>query len=351
MPWRLPAAALAVALMLHSGGPFASEPALAGDDLASIPPPGRIVMVEGRQVHIHCTGAGSPTVVLEEGLGGSSLNWAWVQRYVAEVSRVCSYDRPGYGWSDPADTPMDAANTSRQLYALLQAAGEKGPYIAVGHSLGGAYMRLFAAEHRKDVAGLVLVDAIHPSALTEAGEMGLQPIIRKEDMFTSFLTSNEITWQMARGLGIAKTSYDDSWKDLPSDVKPAVAAFITDRRTVTTFFKENGSLADTINQIASLDSLRNLPVTVISSDKFKHPDPATAMKLTEWVKKIQRKWLAISTKSHFQIIPEADHMSLLLVSQHASQVSKAITDIVVAVRKRSPHAAAGGEMTAQHTRL
>src|SRR5215467_11391215 len=100
-------------------------------DLAAMPPPGRLVQIEGRQIHIHCTGVGSPTVLLEEGLGGASLNWAWVQRGVTKVSRVCSYDRPGYGWSDPSDAPMDAVNTSRQLYALLQAANEKGPYIAV----------------------------------------------------------------------------------------------------------------------------------------------------------------------------------------------------------------------------
>jgi pimeloyl-ACP methyl ester carboxylesterase len=336
MQWLGSPAAALVALALHASGLVAAKPVFAGSDLTSIPPPGRIVMVEGRQVHIHCTGVGSPTVVLEEGLGGSSLNWGWVQRYVTKVSRVCSYDRPGYGWSDPADTSMDAANTSRQLYALLQAANEKGPYIAVGHSLGGAYMRLFAAEHRKDVAGLVLVDATHPSALIESAEMGLPPISRKEDLFTSFLTSNEITWQMAMGLGVAKTSYDDSWKNLPPDVTPAMAAFIADRRNVRAFFKENESVADTLSQIASLDSLRNLPVTVISSDKFKHPDPATAMELAEWDKKLQRKWLAISTNSHFLIIPGADHMSLLLVSQHASQVSKAIGNMVVAVRNKRP---------------
>src|SRR5262249_33759810 len=151
---RLSGSGVVLALALHACGLAAATPALAASDLASFQPPGRVVLVEGRQVHIHCTGAGSPTVLLEEGLGGASLNWAWVQRDVAKASRVCSYDRPGYGWSDPADAPMDGANTSRQLYALLQAANEKGPYVAVGHSLGGAYMRFFAAEHRTDVAGL-----------------------------------------------------------------------------------------------------------------------------------------------------------------------------------------------------
>jgi len=341
MQWlrRSPAAALAVALALDTSGLVAAKPALAASDLASVPPPGRIVLVEGRQVHIHCTGVGSPTVLLEEGLGGGSLNWAWVQRDVTKVSRVCSYDRPGYGWSDPADTPMDAANTSRQLYALLQAANEKGPYIAVGHSLGGAYMRLFATEHPKDVGSLVLVDATHPSVLIASAEGGPPPVNRQKwALIANFLTSNDIIWRIAMGLRIVKTSYDDSWKNLPPDVTAAMAAYIADRRNVRTFFKENESVPDTLTQIASLDSLRNLPVMVIASDKVKAADPTTAMERAEWNKNMQRKWLAISTNSHFLIIPGADHMSLLFDPQHAGQVSKVIVNMVVAVRaKRRAH--------------
>src|SRR5262249_12925925 len=112
MQWlrRSPAAALAVALALHTSGLVAAKPALAASDWAAARARGRSGRVEGRKVPIHCTGVGSPPGLLEGGLGGSSLNWAWVQRDVPKVSRVCSYDRPGYGWSDPADTPMDAAD-------------------------------------------------------------------------------------------------------------------------------------------------------------------------------------------------------------------------------------------------
>jgi hypothetical protein len=100
---RLSAALLVVALALRVCDFLTPTPALAASDLAGFQPPGRIVLVEGRRVHIYCTGAGEPTVLLEEGRGGASLNWAWVQRGVTKASRVCSYDRPGYGWSDPAD--------------------------------------------------------------------------------------------------------------------------------------------------------------------------------------------------------------------------------------------------------
>src|SRR5262252_3717428 len=121
--------ALTVALATQAFGPIAAGPLLAQSDLAAIPPLGRMIPVNGRQVHLYCTGTGAPTVILEAGLGHAAINWAWVQRDVAKTSRVCSYDRPGYGWSEPTDLPLDATNVSRELYALLQAANEKTPYI------------------------------------------------------------------------------------------------------------------------------------------------------------------------------------------------------------------------------
>jgi pimeloyl-ACP methyl ester carboxylesterase len=103
---------------------------------------------------------------------------------------VCSYDRPGYGWSDPIDAPIDAANVSRQLYALLRAGNENGPYVMVGHSLGGAYARMFAAEHREESAGLVLMDASNPSVLTTSVDVGLPPI--RKGSFAALLASSDI---------------------------------------------------------------------------------------------------------------------------------------------------------------
>src|SRR3974390_1076947 len=98
---------------------LSTDIAAADPDLAAFPPPGRLVQVDGRQMHISCIGSGAPTVVLEDGQGGASLDWTWVRRTVGKTTRPCAYDRPGYGWSDPSDAPMDAKETSRQLAALL----------------------------------------------------------------------------------------------------------------------------------------------------------------------------------------------------------------------------------------
>jgi pimeloyl-ACP methyl ester carboxylesterase len=113
---------------------------------------------DGRRIAFYCEGEGSPTVVFEAGAGNSAAIWSKVQPAVARTTRTCAYDRAGYGASDLDRSPRDAEHVEADLYEALQAAGEKGPYLLVGHSLGGFFMRLFATRHREEVAGMVLVD-------------------------------------------------------------------------------------------------------------------------------------------------------------------------------------------------
>jgi pimeloyl-ACP methyl ester carboxylesterase len=127
------------------------------------PPPGRLVDVGGFRLHINCAGTGSPSVVLESGIGASSLSWGLVQPEVAKFTRVCSYDRAGLGWSDPAPPPRTCSRISDELDRLLLNAGIPGPYVLVGHSFGGYVVRHFATRYPDKVAGMVLVDTIHPS--------------------------------------------------------------------------------------------------------------------------------------------------------------------------------------------
>src|SRR5215813_1681580 len=318
-------------VMLTAGAAMSDGSSRQQSDLASIPPMGRMILVNGHQVHLYCTGAGAPTVILEAGLGWASLNWAWVQRDIAKTSRVCSYDRPGYGWSDPSDEPMDAANTSRQLHALLKAAGEKGPYVLVGQSLGGAYARMFAAVHRTEVAGLVLVDATNPSHETTAAEVGLPRLAPAAS--AAFLASSDILWQVAVGLGIVRSTTSVNVTDFPSDLAPAMKVFLPSLQRARAAAKEAGSLSDTLSQIRSLGSLGNLPVTVISSDRWIDADAQTAVKRAEWNKRQQRNWLAISTNSRFLIVPEADHLSLLSNKDHAHAVADVVVKMAVSRRR------------------
>ena len=122
------------------------------------PHPGRLIDVGGHQLHLYCIGAGAPTVVLEAPATGMSAAWGWVQPDVAQVTRVCTYDRSGLGWSEVGDRSYDPAAVPVELHALLEHAGEPGPYVIAGGGLGAALATLYAAQYGPEVAALVLVD-------------------------------------------------------------------------------------------------------------------------------------------------------------------------------------------------
>jgi pimeloyl-ACP methyl ester carboxylesterase len=126
------------------------------------PPPGALVDIGGHRLHLNCSGAGSPTVVLDSALGGSSMSWSLVQPALARITRVCSYDRAGFGWSDAGPFPRTAGRIADELRRLLARAAVEPPFVLVGHSFGGLVVRVFTARHPRDVAGLVLVDPAHP---------------------------------------------------------------------------------------------------------------------------------------------------------------------------------------------
>src|SRR5690349_3053542 len=113
------------------------EAIAATGDARRYPAPGQLVDVGGFRLHINCVGTGSPTVVLDAGLGGSSLDWNLVQAELGRITRVCAYDRAGMGWSDPSPQPRTPGQIGRELHTLLTNAGIAGPYVLVGHSLAG----------------------------------------------------------------------------------------------------------------------------------------------------------------------------------------------------------------------
>ena len=124
-------------------------------------PVNQMVDVNGIQMRLDCRGSGSPTVVLEAGASIFSIAWGRIQYDVAKFARVCSYDRAGLGWSDSVRETQSPQQVAEMLHTLLANGGEKPPYLMVGHSLGGIYVRAFAALYLQDVAGMVLVDSSH----------------------------------------------------------------------------------------------------------------------------------------------------------------------------------------------
>ena len=145
------------------------EPVAEAADAKAYPPPGQLVDVGGHRLHINCTGTGSPTVVIEAGLGDWSTTWAaYVQPEVAKTTRVCTYDRAGMGWSEEGPLPRDAAQNAKELHTLLQNANIPGPYVMVGHSLGGLVVRVFVHDYSSEVIGVVLIESMNPKQLSQS---------------------------------------------------------------------------------------------------------------------------------------------------------------------------------------
>src|SRR5579884_1877368 len=139
----------AVALLFAAVGAQAATPV----------PPGKLISVGDHRLHLFCAGAGTPTVVIENGLGDFSFQWTLVQSRVARFTRICTYDRAGYAWSDPGPKPRTFAQINLELRDALFKLGDHGPFVLVGHSYGGPAVRSFALTYPKDLAGMVLVDS------------------------------------------------------------------------------------------------------------------------------------------------------------------------------------------------
>jgi pimeloyl-ACP methyl ester carboxylesterase len=123
-------------------------------------------------MHIDCRGTGSPTVILESGLGtGGTTDWTLVHDEIAGFTRTCAYDRAGIMWSDPKDSPQDAAAVTEDLHRLLKGAGISDPLVLVGHSIGGPYTRTYVGKYGEQVAGLVMVDPSHPDQIARLGKV------------------------------------------------------------------------------------------------------------------------------------------------------------------------------------
>jgi pimeloyl-ACP methyl ester carboxylesterase len=205
----------------------------------------------GFKMHIDCTGEGSPTVILDSGLGDTYLSWRKVQPQIAKFARVCSYDRAGLGYSEPSSQPRTSRVIATELHALLQAAGIAPPYVLVGHSVGGFNARLYASLYRSDVAGMVLVDSSHPAQFGR-----LPPEIKDlqaDRTHKAEFTEYTMPFGIPRLLGRC-------------DEDPVSRAAVCNWNTAVTALAELRSFPESAAQTAAAGSLGDMPLLVISHD-------------------------------------------------------------------------------------
>ncbi|HVO64776.1 MAG TPA: alpha/beta hydrolase [Terriglobales bacterium] len=302
-------------------------------DAQRFPRRGHLVQAGSIHMNIDCSGQGSPTVILESGSGGPSVDWLMVQPEVARFSRVCSYDRAGYGWSDSGPEPRSSLQIARELKQLLQAAGEKGPYVLVGHSMGGYDIRTYTGQYPNDVVGMVLVDASHEDQEVRAPES-----IRKwlQD-YRKHPGWKKLKYFFQLHLGWARLMAD---RDAPAFWPKA---FREEEDFLTLSAKHQFATIDedqvfstlSAAQVRSAGKLGDRPLVVLTAtrqDDIPAEIPPKDAEAEEdlWVHQLQPELARLSTRSK-QIVVESSHE---LPTEHPEIVISAIHDVWLAVHKR-----------------
>jgi pimeloyl-ACP methyl ester carboxylesterase len=221
------------------------------------PMPGKLVDIGGYKMHINCTGQGTPTVILDSGLGDSYISWHKVQPQIAQFVRVCSYDRAGLGYSDSSPRPRTSKDSTEELHTLLHNAGISAPSVLVGHSMGGFDVRLYASLFRSEVAGMVLVDSSHPEQ-----QRRFPPALN--DMDATWLREQEFL-EFTMPFGIPRLL---GFCGNDAEVRAAECNFHSTREAVA----ELKAISESAAQTAATGPLDDLPLAVLSHDPDK-PQP------------------------------------------------------------------------------
>lgn len=269
------------------------------------PPPGKMVEAGGYRLHIHKLGAGSPTVLLEAGSGESSLSWRDIPEKLAPFATVVAYDRAGYAWSEEAHTPRTGENIVRELHKALENEGIHGPYLLVGHSLGGLYSRLFAQTYKNEVAGMVLIDA-----RPENDARRTEPIYARERVKSnpspniSILLKESGAFRLFPHFMLAgRVELEDQDNFVNAIASPKYFRAVA----------EEGKLAGLIEEALRGQRLGNLPVRVIARGvqqdmtQFGISENANELIEQSW-QTGQRETLDISTSSKLIIAKRSEHM-------------------------------------------
>lgn len=284
-------------------------------DKKNHPYPGQLVTINGRNMHLQVQGkavTGIPTIVLIGGLGATSPTWTYIQSQLKNSTRVVSFDRPGYGWSDASNQPRDGKTIARELHDMLEKAGIAGPYVIVAHSLGGLYGRIFASEYAAETAGLVLIESTHPDQFTRtaAGRNELQSILKN--------------------LGIARVAAKFGFMRLNNMCKLPLAfpekeagdiqSFCAGNTNWQTEYDEMKIIPITMQQAKNATLPAGMPILAISAGNHLKADSTWGI--------FQQELSGLTTHTKATVLPAANHVSVWTNFDDASKTAVLIAAFI-----------------------
>lgn len=307
-------------------------------DARRFPQHGRSIQAGRIKLNLDCTGDRSPgrtTIVLDSGLGAPALGWILIQPEVAKFARVCSYDRAGYGWSDPGLEPRTSSQIAKELKAVLDAAAERPPYVMVGHSFGGFNVRVFTSLYPGEVAGVVLVEASHEDEDHRIAEL-LPPSVMEREVNADLW--NERIRRIIRPVrvrfGIERLQVETGWGTpdygilkstrLPKDLRQELLYLRQQDKVTKAVAAEIHAFQESILEVRRAGALGDRPLIVLTAANPYDPDPILTREQVEklknlWIHDLQVQEAHLSTHGKQIIVPDSTHM--IPIDQPAAVVS------------------------------
>ena len=278
-------------------------------------PPGQQVYVNGKRWHYCCSGNGPQTVILDAGLGSGSLDWSLVQPKIAEFTRVFSYDRAGYGWSDESSNSRTSDQIVEELHLLLNQAEIPKPYILVGHSFGGINMQLYFSKYPEEVQGIILVDSSHPEQVEKLPPEPEKSVV--EHPSVQMLLSRLGVIRVLCSIPYVKNMIYETFLSFPVSIRKMYLAQYSSTKYIRTFTRENEAFEENLRQVKERHiSFGSTPLVVIAAGAESKGEWLNSYpELLAWIQQsasiwhdLQKDLLSKSSQSEFLIAEESDHM-------------------------------------------
>lgn len=286
-------------------------------DSKNFKPTGKLLAVDGINMHLDCRGnrgEDKPIIILEPGATLSGVSWEWVQGELSQRVRVCSYDRPGYGWSDQAEKPIDGLLVANKLHKLLEVSGEAGPYVLVGHSLGSLFSQVYNQLYSADVLGLVLIDP-PGNKLSDA----ISPeVVEQSNTQLALLKAVSI----GSYFGVSRF-IDFFWKPkstLPPEALGALKAHYGSTKHIQTLHQHIQAFPEIVRQTKQGIGLKGKPLLVLSAEIG-----APNFRAIGITPELHQQLASTSEKGEHYVLPKSDHYSITLTKSGAEETVGLIT--------------------------